>query len=270
MKLRLFVSVATMEARKQMSYRFDFWASAVLGFALPVALIWFLWRAIFESAGTDVVGGYTFGGMVTYYTVVQLLGKVVRGFDFNPGASEEIYAGSLSRYLLYPAPYFGFKYAQQLGQAATGIVQLVLFGAIAHAAFGLLDGMQATPASLAMAAVAVVFANMLHFLLYWPVDSVAFWQDNVWSLNVMVRFTLALLGGAMLPLSVFPAWAAEAILWTPFPYIFWFPARVLTGEADAGEWLRGLAACSAWIAILGAVSLAVWRRGSRNFGATGI
>lgn len=268
--MRLFAAVAGMEFRKQASYRFDFWANAVLGFALPVGLVWFLWRAIFAGAGSETVGGYTFEGMVAYYVLAQLLGKLVRGFDFNPGVSEEIYAGSLTRYLLYPAPYFAFKYAQQLGQAATGVVQLALFGALGHFAFGLLDGFRPTAGAVAMAAVAIAAANLLHFLLYWPIDSVAFWQDNVWSLNVMMRFSLALLGGAMLPLSVFPEWAARALEWTPFPYICWFPVRVLTGEAGAGEWLRGLGVCGGWIAVLGAVSAIVWRRGSRQFGGTGI
>ena len=34
--------------------------------------------------------------------------------------------------------------------------------------------------------------------------AVAFWADNVWSLMVTQRFVSALLGGAMLPLAVFP------------------------------------------------------------------
>jgi len=268
--MRLFASVASMEARKRMGYRFDFWVNATLGFVLPVALVWFLWRAIFAGAGAESVGGYTFECMVAYYVLAQMIGKLVRGFDFNPGVSDEIYSGSLTRYLLYPAPYFGLKYAQQFGQAVTGFVQLALFGGIAHFAFGLLGGIEFRAQSVAMAVAAIMLANLLHFLMYLPLDSIAFWQDNVWSLNVMMRFTMALLGGAMLPLSLFPDWAANILQWTPFPYVCWFPIRVLTGEADAAEWMRGMAVCGAWIAALGGISAIVWRRGSRQFGGTGI
>src|SRR5690606_19127890 len=116
MNASLFRHVLSIEARKLMSYRVDFWVNVILGFCIQMVVTFFLWKAIFAESGEATIGGYSFHGMLYYYVLVILLGKLVRGSDFGaPGVSAEIYDGTLTRYLVYPTSYFPFKYAQHLG-----------------------------------------------------------------------------------------------------------------------------------------------------------
>ena len=121
-----------------------------------------------------------------------------------------------------------------------------------------------------VATVLVALANLLGFLLRFTVMLVAFWADNVWSLNVMLRFTSELLGGLMLPLSLFPDWAREALMWTPFPYLFYLPVMALMGDVGPGDFARAVTVSAAWVVICALAALAVWRRGTLAYTGVGI
>lgn len=267
---RLFGQVASLQARKLMSYRTNFWIGAVVTFFVEMAVAYFLWAAVFRETGESRIGGFSLQAMVIYYVAVILLGKLVRGEERDLSISTDIYEGSLTRYLLYPTSYFGFKYAEHLGSLVPSLVQLAIFGALSLAFLDVPPDIRITPASAAMAAVSVCVANLLHFLLLYPLQGVAFWADNVWSLNVMFRFASQMLGGLMLPLSLFPAWSQPVLEVLPFTYLFYFPTTTLLGQVSPAEWATGLAISLGWCGALALVSRAVWRRGRLVYTGVGI
>jgi ABC-2 type transport system permease protein len=266
----LFFKVVGLEARKLMSYRVDFWINAVAAFAAQLAVAYFLWLAVFEVSGSARIGGLTLAGMVLYYVLAILLGKMVRGQERSIGVALDIYEGHLTRYLIYPVDYFRFKYAEQVGALVPAVVQLALFGSLAMVFLELPEGLAITPGTVGRAAVAVALGNFLHFLITFPIQSIAFWADNVWSLNVMFRFTAEILGGLMLPLSVFPEWARQILELLPFQYLFYFPVMTLLGRIDPTAWARGLAIGLAWCLVIGWVGQWVWERGTRTYTGVGI
>ena len=270
MSPRLFGRVLSLEARKLMSYRVDFWASALVAFAVEMVVAYSLWLAIFGASGKAEIGGYSFDGMVIYYVLAILTGKLVRGQERGLSLARDIYEGSLTHYLIYPASYPGFKYAEHLGALVPALVQVAVFGVLAAFYLPRPEELVITPVSVLLAVIAVLAANLLAFALRYPIEGVAFWADNVWSLNVMMRFASDLLGGLMLPLAVFPSAMREVLEWLPFRYLFSFPVETLLGQLSFAEWLRGMAILVAWIAILALVGRSVWRRGERVYSGVGI
>ena len=266
---RLFFQVFSIEARKLMSYRTDFWITAVVGFLAQFGLAYYLWDAIYTDAREEI-GGYTFEGMVLYYVLIILVAKLVRGSTYTNEIATDIYEGSLSRYIVYPTSYFGFKYAQHLGNVVPALIQLVLFGALYLLFLKLPADARITPLSAGMAAVSVLVANLLFYAITAPLQAVAFWADNVWSLVVMMRFISNLLGGAMVPLSLFPAWSRQLLDALPFRYLYDFPVNTLLGKVAPGEWLFGLAVSLVWLGIIVAATRLVWRRGMLSYTGVGI
>jgi ABC-2 type transport system permease protein len=267
---RLFFRICSIEARTRMSYRVDFWLNTVVGLLAQFGLVYFLWDAMFRESGVERIGGYTFDGMVVYYLAVILLGKLVRGREFEGAISTDIYEGGLNRYIVFPAPYFPFKYAQHLGAMLPAVFQFVLFGVLVLLVVGVPEALMPTPASVVLALTAAALGNLLHLLLSIPIQSVAFWADNVWSLDVAKRFAISLLGGFMLPLSVFPEWAQEALRFTPFPYLFSFPALTLLGQVTLAEWALGMCVCLGWCCLFALLARVVWRRGQLRYTGVGI
>lgn len=269
MRARLFLKVLSTESRKLMGYRTDFWITALGGFAVQMAVTVCVWRSIFDAGGGRVAG-YTMESVTLYTLLAILLGKFVRGQEYGSNLSREIYEGEYTRYLVYPAGYLPQKYAQHLGNLAPAFVQLALFGALAPLFLPLPAETGITPATVAMCLLSVAAANLLLFLISVPVEAVAFWADNVWSLNVMLRFLTQLLGGLLLPLDVFPPAARHLLSWTPFPYLCYVPVKVLLGEVPPGAWLLGLATTCAWAGAFALLARAVWRRGDRIYTGVGI
>ncbi|MDP2359554.1 MAG: ABC-2 family transporter protein [bacterium] len=269
-RARLFSHVASVEARKAMSYRADFWINVVVSFFAQLGVVWYLWEAIFRSTGQALIGGWDLPSMLQYYVLVILCGKLVRGQEMMAGLSQDIYDGGLSRYLLYPVDYWSVKYAQHVGALLPALVQLVLFMALMPLFSGSIGAFRPGPAELAMGAIALAAGNLLYFLLLLPIQAVAFWADNVWSLAVLVRFGSGLLGGALLPLSLFPDEARAVLDLLPFRFLFDFPVSALMGRLAFGEWAAGMGLIGLWCGLLWALSRLVWRRGELSYTGVGI
>jgi ABC-2 type transport system permease protein len=266
---RVFLHVLSVELRAQVSYRADFWINALAGFLAEFGVTWFVWAAVFHESGKSVIGGYTFEGMVLYFLAVVLLGKLVSGREFEGAICSDIYDGSLNRYLVFPASYSAFKYAQRIGHLGIAFVQFVLFGIVTLVVLDLPQG-GVTAATVAMAAVATVAANLLYFLYDNLVQYIAFWADNVWSLDVAKRWLVMILGGYMLPLSVFPDPARRLLEVLPFRFFFDFPARVFLGEIPFVTWVQGLALMGIWGIVAWVLGRLLWRRGQLQYTGVGI
>jgi ABC-2 type transport system permease protein len=269
MSPRVFLHVLSVELRTQLSYRADFWINAFAGFLAEFGVTWFLWAAVFAESGKTMIGGYTFQGMVLYFLAAVLLGKLVSGREFEGAVSTDIYEGSLNRYLVFPASYAAFKYAQRIGHLGVAFAQFLLFGA---AAYFVLDLPRAgvTPATVLMAAAATACANLLYFLVDNIIQYVAFWADNVWSLDVAKRWLVMILGGQMAPLSVFPDEARRVLEILPFRFFCEFPARVFLGEIGFLGWLQGFALMGVWGVVAWLFGRLLWHRGQLQYTGVGI
>ncbi len=266
----LFGHVLSIEARKLMSYRAEFWLNSAFGFLAQFAIIYFLWEAMFAESGQSIIAGYSFHDMLLYYILAILLTKLVRGQERQAALATEIYEGSYTRYIVYPIGFFRYKYAQHLGALAPISVQVMLFALVAALFIDRQSLAQISPGSVAATIVVVAIGNLLHFLIKAPIEGVAFWADNVWSLDVMLRFVVGILGGMMLPLDLYPQWAQELLTWLPFQYLTYFPVRVLLGAVSGAELATGIAVALCWAAILAALVRVVWKRGDLHYTGVGI
>jgi ABC-2 type transport system permease protein len=267
---RLFLHVVSLEVRRSLAYRADFWIQAVLTFLAEIGLAWFLWRGVFDASGATTIGGFTFEGAVRYTLLVALAAKVARGTGLEGAIAQEIYDGSLSRYRVYPVSYFAFKYAQHVGTLLPSLLQLTLFGGAWLLVAGPAGFEGVTAGSALRALVSLALANLLHFTLAFPIQGVGFWAENVWSLMVALRFVGGLLGGLLLPLSVFPDAWRPLLDWLPFRYAFAFPVETFTGGVTGTEWLAGSAVALGWTVVLRGLGAWVWRRGALVYSGAGM
>lgn len=270
MTARLFLRIVGIETRKLIAYRADFWITTLVAFAVHFGVACLLWGTVFRETATAAPAGYGPDAIALYYLLVILMGRVVRGPEFGGGIATDIYEGAYTRYRLYPISYFAFKYAQHLGMLVPALLQLAMLGTATAAAFDLAAAAPITAGSAGRAAAAVVLGNLLNFLLLFALEGVAFWAENIWSLNVMFGITARILGGFAIPLALFPSGWTGALEILPFRYLYEFPVSTLLGRVDPAGWARGMAIGTAWILLSVATARAVWTRGSRAYTAVGI
>jgi ABC-2 type transport system permease protein len=270
MSPRLFLRIASVEARRRMSYRVDFWLNLVVGFFAAFGVVYFLWTALFRESGQAEIRGYTLDAMLVYYVAVLLFAKAVRGVDFDNTVSTDIYEGGLNRYLLFPSSYFWFKYAQHVGALLPAILQLVLFGGGFLLFMDVPGSIDVTAGGILMCFGSLALASLLYFTMSFPLQNVAFWADNVWSLLVALRFLTSLLGGALFPLALFPGWIQDVNAWLPFRCLFSVPGEVFIGRMGFGSWAASMVLGAAWCVAIGFLDLLIWRRGTLQYTGVGI
>ncbi|MDB5100417.1 MAG: family transporter protein [Cyanobacteria bacterium RYN_339] len=261
--------VYSIELRKLLSYRLDFWTQFLGALFVELLVAYCLWKAIFAQVGTDRIAGYGLGAMMLYYLVVSILDRINRGPEWPGMISREIYEGGLTRYMVFPVPFLGFKYLTLLAYLSICLVQL----AAGVLAFALLIGLPAeihiTPLSALQFLGAILLANYLYFVMSAIFEMVAFWAESAWSLAVTLRMTVSLLGGTLIPLALFPAWSQPVLAWLPFPCIISFPARSLLGELDMAAWAGWAAVTLGWAGFFTVLAGLVWKAGSREYSAVG-
>ena len=262
--------VFSLEVRKILSYRVDFWVQLLASVLVEWGIAYFLWSAIFANRGASQFGGYTLPSLMLYYLLMPIFGRMLRGQDWNNGVAEQIYAGGLNRYLVYPVPFFPYLFMSKLANYTVCLVQLAGALGLYLVLMGLPPGVHISFGHMAMGLSSVFFGTVLYFSMSAALELVAFWAENVWSLSVMLSFCSMLLGGAFIPLNLFPAWAQSGLRWLPFSQLLYFPARVFMGQVGVGAWLGGLAISFGWSVLFFGLVAWVWRRGIRQYSGVGI
>jgi ABC-2 type transport system permease protein len=259
----------SLEIRKVLSYRVDFWINFLGAVLTELAIAYFLWRAVFESQGATQISGYSFKSMILYYVLVALVRRTVMAID-QGAISFEIYDGSLNRYLVYPVSLFSYKYVSWMANAFVTYVQLLLSLALFIAVFGIPADRHVTLEGLVMGTVSLWAASSMYYLLSMLFEMVAFWAENVWSLLVMLRFTVALLGGALIPIALFPKWSMRILKALPFEHMVSSPIRAFMGELSWADLSMSLAILGIWSVLIGATLAWIWRRGTLKYSGVGI
>lgn len=217
-------------------------------------------------------------GFARYFVAVFVIRQlsiswVIYEFEFL------VVSGRLSTMLLVPIdPGWRFLVAHLAEQAAR-LPFVVLMVALALWLFpqaleqpGAAPGSEAlwwpTAAQVGLAVLATYLAFLVRFLLQYTLAMGAFWVERIVAFDRLLMIPYIYLSGLVAPLEVFPEPVREAVLWTPFPYLVWFPASLLAG-ADVGPPWRGLATVGAWALAILLLNRALWRAGLKRFSAMG-
>ncbi len=115
-----------------LEYRVNFLISLISA-AYPIFIQTFLWTAIFQASGNELVYGFTYRQMIAYTFLAGLVARIVRtGFEYE--IMEDVKSGKFSKFLVQPLGYFPFQLASYFGQKLPGqamiliILVLVLVG----------------------------------------------------------------------------------------------------------------------------------------------
>jgi ABC-2 type transport system permease protein len=260
----------SLEFRKLLAYRIELISQFIGPVIIELGIAYYLWKAIFEHRGVAQLGGYTFHGMMLYYLLVPLVDRVVRGSDWKSNISLDIYEGGLTKYLVYPISFFAYKFCAQMAENLVRLVQLLVGLSFFLILFSVPTESYLSVSSILLGILTALFAACLYFSITAIIELIAFWADNVWSLLVMLRFLIYLLGGGLIPLSLFPAWSTDILVYTPFPYLISFPVRTILGNVSMSEWSIGITVMMVWILIFSLGTRQIWQKGLKQYTGVGI
>ena len=253
---------------EKMTYRVNF-SLEILSSVVSSVILVFLWLAIYRSSSSRAIGEYSVADMVTYLLVGGVINNFLLTAASNTEMSQCIRDGTLSSLLLKPLSPHGLWLFRDIGDKSF----LFLMGLIGYAAvFMFFGGYLLLPASLAHFLVflcSVALAGLLQFLLFEALSLLAFWIENTAGIKFTIRVVMEVLGGAIIPISLFPPFLERLFLLLPFPFLVYFPMRVYLGKISLDATALELGKEAAWIAVLGLLNLALWKRGIRQYVSMG-
>ncbi|SFI59419.1 ABC-2 type transport system permease protein [Paenibacillus sp. UNC496MF] len=247
-------AVARIMMRQQLAYKTDFLMRASFMFIILFVFVQ-LWSAAYGGDRTRVIDGYTLKQIIWYLVFTE---AITMGVPALCGLIEnEVKSGDIAVRLIRPLSYVGYHYAAYVAEAVFRFfVHLAVGGAVAWLcvgppAFGLgwLGLFSLTLGALTIA-----------FLLNMIVALCAFWVEETRGMEFVLHKLQFTVGGMLLPLDLMPEPLQRACAWLPFQAMLYFPARTAVnfGSAPLGE---QFAIQAAWIAVLTAAVLLIYRRG---------
>ena len=255
---------------------FGAWVSLMTAYRAEI-VIWMLsgtvplimmavWIGKAAASGGEI-GGFDATGFAAYFLAAWLAQQLTVAWVAWE-LDQQIRLGHLSARLLRPIDPL---WDHVMAHVSEKVVRTP-FIALALAAGALIvPGTRLTPdvwhALAFLACIALAF--WMRFLISYSVGLLAFWLDESTSLDEFYWVLQTFLAGGFAPLSFYPPVVQALVEWTPFPYIVYYPVRVLTGEAPWPEVARIVAVQVAWVVGLMLVRALLWSRGLRRYGAFG-
>jgi ABC-2 type transport system permease protein len=218
-----------------------------------------LWQVVFaaqERSGSPAPSA-AFGGYVWYLVVTEWI--MLSQPSVHMDVQADIQSGDIAHQLSRPMSYVGSKLAEGLGDLA---LRLLVLGA-AGLSFGRLFAESwPNPAELIQAALVGLLSSLLMLLCLLSIGLCAFWMHDCMPVYMVWQKLVFVLGGLMLPLSIYPDWLRSIALASPFAAMLFGPGDlVIGGNAIAASLARELVA---WCVVAVSVALLLERRALRR------
>lgn len=210
----------------------------------------------FDLTPTELVQYFLAVFLVRQFTVVWVIWEFER----------EVVEGKLSPYLLQPIDpawrHFFSHVSERFARLPFAILLVGLFLLLYPYAAWLprLD-------NLLLGLLAIVLAFCLRFLMQYTFALAAFWTERASALEQFWFLLYTFLSGMVAPLSLFPDAVREVVLWTPFPYLIYFPASLLINRPQ--NVAQGFMAMVLWSVLFWGLNRWLWRRGLRQYSGMG-
>ena len=244
-------------------------AVTIFGNLIYLALVYFLWKAIYDSAGTDTVGGMTFYDTMIYLVLATAMFNLLEMF-FIWEMSRSVQSGEIVMDLLKPMRYRRYIFWSNSGAYVmhfflefipTFIVVALISGGAIPMGMNLLYFM----ASLILA----LFLNYNFEMLISPI---CLYTESTWGVNIVKETIVLLLSGAMIPLAFFPDWLRQIVDWLPFRAVYDIPLSILlekNGTTDFGTMAMNLGIQLAWCVVLALAGNLFWYRAVKKITVNG-
>jgi ABC-2 type transport system permease protein len=199
-----------------------------------------VWTALY--AHNAAPGGLPLHAIITYATVALLMGLVL-DIDQTRLLHEKLNDGSIATDFMKPISVPLYFFSDGTGEVvfhAFLIVPALLLSFL----FVHID--VPAPAVFASFALSFLLGYFVGFFLNFLLNCVAFWTLEISAVQLILTWVTDLLGGAIIPLVLFP------------------PLSIYVGQIRPAQYPAALGSQVVWLAILAASSAIVWRAGARR------
>lgn len=256
--MRRYFQIFTVTLKEYFAYRLNFvlWR---LRNVLSTLVTLFLWLGVFDTRAS--FGSYSKERLLSYL----LFSSLVTTFISSTRTSDlayEIQSGGIMNLLLKPLSIFGYyaatDAADKLINAFFGMFEFILiifFFKIPLVA----------PQQIGWFFLFLIFAASISFSINLILSFVGFWTPEVWAPRFLFMMLVTFVSGAYFPLDLLPSLAYRILLFTPFPYLYFLPTKILIDGIQNSYFVQQLICSAVWAIGLLYLARVIWKKGIKDF-----
>ncbi|MCQ6275469.1 daunorubicin ABC transporter permease [Bacillus sp. V3B] len=243
--MSMYLEMIRMRFLMMLAYRTNYY-SGILIYSINIGAYYFLWSAIY--GGKEEIEGLSVLQMTTYIAVAWM----ARAFYFNNIDREiaaEIQDGKVAIEMIRPYNYLGMKTMQALGE---GIFRLLFFSVPGMMIVALIFpiSFSASPATWLFFFISLVFSFIVNTQINLLTGMMTFFLFNNAGLIRAKRVVIDLFSGLLLPISFYPVWAQDVMMYLPFQAISYIPSMIFTEGFIGKEIYQAVLLQAVWALLL--------------------
>lgn len=256
--------IILINLNRGLEYRMRSFIWFLLSLLGPLMMILF-WRGSVRHS----MGSWTLSELNSYYFLIIIAAASLVSHSEDDVAKEDIQDGQLVSYLLRPYSYYWSKFFEEIPfrilQGLYGIISLILFFIFLKTTIIISHD----PAILVLATLTALLALFISFTYKVILGQVAFWLIDTRGVFELSEIAIILFAGFNLPIELFPHWLRTFSLFTPFPYIVYFPVISFLGRQTVTQIMQTVLIQLTWLGIFLLFRQWQWRQGIKKFSGVG-
>lgn len=226
MKLRKYLTLTRAGLIESLQFRLSF-IIIVIGNILYLTIIYFLWQAIYKSAGTSVVRGMTFSDTLIYLVLATALFNFMEMYAVWE-IGRNIQSGKIVLDLLKPMDYRKYLFWSYSGSFIsqfflTFLPTFIIVTVVTHGAIPM-------GINLVYFTISVVLAVSINYSIDFFVGTICLYTESIWGINIMKQVVVMLFSGVTIPIAFFPETLKKIVYYLPFQSIYNAPLSILLGK----------------------------------------
>lgn len=266
MKLRKYLALTRAGIIENLHFRLSA-VIMIIGNLLYLIVVYFLWKSIYASAGTDVVNGMTFTDTLIYLVLAAALFNFMEMYTvWNMG--RDIQSGKIVLDLLKPMEYRRYIFWAWSGHVVTTffftflptftVVCIVTRGAVP---LGI---------NLLYFTVSAILAVLINYGIDFITGTICLYTESIWGVNIMKQVIVQLLSGATMPVAFFPEPLKTVVYYLPFQSIYNAPLTLLLNGSPTLEIvLKTLGTQLFWCIVITLLGKLFWKISLRQITVNG-
>jgi len=264
--LHKYWEIAKMRLKNQLVWRADVALNLIFTIS-KIIFAYLLWGIIFGKR--EIVNGFTFYGMMSYYVVSTFLNQLEKAEGVGKEINKQIRAGTFSKYMVVPLNIEGYFIAWEFGM----VFFYVIFGFLAETVwiwifkikFQFTTNLFVIFSAILIIIIGLVFMVQLNYYLgiltlkYQGIGTFLMIKDNI----------ISLVTGSFIPLALFPNIITKIMRFLPFYYITYLPSMLLVGYCK-DEAIQGIIIILIWCVVLQLVIKYTWNKYIRKYEGVGV
>lgn len=256
--MRRYVPFMKAGVQSLIIYRLNF-MGFVIGGLIYCFVMFYLWRAVFESGGGGMFLGFSMTDMVVYLFLSNTTTQLIFS-DVSNSIGEEIRDGSISMRLLKPVNTDLSYMFNELGASLMKVIVLLIPVTVGLEIYRscMTGAVMFSPLNFLLYLVSAVLAYIISFRVNLCFGFIAFYVKNLWGIGILKNSVIGFLSGSLIPLAFMPEGLRVCLEYLPFASMSYTPVMIYMGKYGAYEVIFRIGLQIVWAVLLYGLSKLIW------------